>query len=355
MRLDSVQGLKRELLNDLIIPLSEHALLALSLFGIGAKAVSTVPALQRTIALGVAPHKKGYRLAVRVQRPSLLHGPTMERLTREARGEVEVRLIGRVDKRLRARRVTAVVAAQRNVSAHRAPWHQLNVRPLLIGASIGHVRVTAGTIGAFVKRDSGIYVLSNNHVLANEDEATRGDWIVQRGTIDGGRKADRVARLGPWVKLKSRGANIVDAALAKLETGIGFDASRLRGISGGRDRRLAGLGPEVIDEGDAVFKIGRTTGVRRGRVTAFDLDNVVVNYDGGNLRFDNQIEIEGAGPFAFSDGGDSGALIVNARMQAVALLFAGGDSGGSNGMGLTYANPLHQVLKALRATLLFRR
>ena len=88
-------------------------------------------------------------------------------------------------------------------------------------------------------------------------------------------------------------------------------------------------------------------------MTAFDVDNVVVNYDIGNLRFDGQLEIEGTGRHAFSDGGDSGSLIVNSNMQAVALLFAGGDTGGSNGLGLTYANPIAQVLKALNATLLF--
>ena len=40
-------------------------------------------------------------------------------------------------------------------------------------------------------------------------------------------------------------------------------------------------------------------------------------------------------------------------MQAVALLFAGGDQGGSNGLGLTYANPIQRVLADLKATLLF--
>ena len=98
-----------------------------------------------------------------------------------------------------------------------------------------------------------------------------------------------------------------------------------------------------------MFKVGRTTGPTGGRVTAFDLDNVIVNYDKGNLRFDGQIEIEGVGNAAFSDGGDSGSLIVNARMEAAALLFAGGDSGGSNGLGLTYANPIHQRAERLES------
>jgi hypothetical protein len=92
---------------------------------------------------------------------------------------------------------------------------------------------------------------------------------------------------------------------------------------------------------------------QHGRVTAFELDNVVVGYDIGELRFDDQIEIEGEGDAPFSQGGDSGSLIVDAERRAVALLFAGGDQGGSNGKGLTYANPLAAVFGALKIGLLY--
>ena len=43
----------------------------------------------------------------------------------------------------------------------------------------------------------------------------------------------------------------------------------------------------------------------------------------------------------------------NASTGAVALLFAGGDQGGSNGQGLTYANPIRTVLDALKVDLFF--
>ena len=111
---------------------------------------------------------------------------------------------------------------------------------------------------------------------------------------------------------------------------------------------LQGLGPDFLDEGTHVRKVGRTTGETTGLVTAFELDNVVVNYDLGNLRFDNQIEIEGQGADPFCEGGDSGSLIVNEDNLGVALLFAGGDTGGTNGRGLTYANPLRTVLDQLK-------
>ena len=120
----------------------------------------------------------------------------------------------------------------------------------------------------------------------------------------------------------------------------------LRGLG-----KLSGLGDAFLDEGTEVAKLGRTTGLTRGRVTAFEMDNVVVGYDIGNVRFDDQVEIEGAGDGPFSDGGDSGSLIVGRDKRGVALLFAGSDQGGAHGQGLTYANPLRAVLDALKVEL----
>jgi hypothetical protein len=360
MRLESVQGLKLQLLHAIVDPIARRGTtvrrvgaraleitlrvpglgLDPSLFGIGAKPLDTVPEVQRSLALGVAPHGKEYRLAIRLQRVALRNSAIVDHLKSEAKGEVDIRMVGRIDKRAKKRQPTL-------------PWYRTNTRPLLMGASVGHVDVTAGTLGAFVNRSGTVCILSNNHVLANEDSGSAGDMILQRAKFDGGKRpADAVARLLQWVRLKRRGSNLVDAAIAALNKGQEHDAQLLRALAGGTNRRLKGLGPSFIDEGETVYKVGRTTGATKGRVTAFDLDNVVVNYDVGNLRFDGQIEIEGAGTKPFSDGGDSGALIVNARTQAVALLFAGSDTGGRNGAGLTYANPIHAVLSALKATLL---
>jgi hypothetical protein len=371
MRLDSARGLKRQLLEEVVEPFSSRASQvgrmgaaamisaadaagvedARTAFGVRAGPFANVSRLQRSIALGVARRRGEYRLAVRVQRPGLFQSALVERLAREASGEVDVQVIGRIVKRAKARRA----ASRRSLATVQAvPWYQRNTRPLLIGASVGHVDVTAGTIGGFVERRGATFVLSNNHVLANENLAERTDWVLQRASYDGGRQpAERVARLRFWVTLKKNGTNFVDAAIAEIESDVRPDVARLRELINGRDRTLAGVGPEFVDAGETVYKIGRTTGPTRGRVTAFDIDNVIVNYDMGNLRFDNQIEIEGTGNQAFSDGGDSGSLIVNASMEAVGLLFAGGDVGGSNGLGLTYANPIHRVLKDLKSTLLF--
>ena len=128
--------------------------------------------------------------------------------------------------------------------------------------------------------------------------------------------------------MKTTTTNFVDAATALPMEEVAFNAKKL-----GRFGNLAGMGPGFLDEGVAVRKVGRTTGETKGRVTAFELDNVVVGYDIGNIRFDDQVEIEGAGKGPFSAGGDSGSLIVDDDNLGVALLFAGGDTGGANGMG----------------------
>ena len=59
-----------------------------------------------------------------------------------------------------------------------------------------------------------------------------------------------------------------------------------------------------------------------------------VQYDIGVLTFDNQIEIEGAGNKSFSsDAGIAARSLSMTRCWRRALLFAGGDHGGTNGQG----------------------
>jgi hypothetical protein len=229
------------------------------------------------------------------------------------------------------------------------PWHRTRQRPLLIGSSIGHVAITAGTLGAFAlhRKTQKPVILSNNHVLANEDAAKIGDAILQPGAFDGGRRRlDRVGALIDFVPLKSRGDNLVDAAIAAIDPEIRFDARTLTELG-----ELQGQREEVLAPGNAVAKVGRTTGVTRGVVTAIELDDVVVTYERGDLSFDRQIEIESSGAGPFSSGGDSGSVIVDENGFACALLFAGSDQGGSNGKGLTFANEIGLVLEQLNLEL----
>jgi hypothetical protein len=224
----------------------------------------------------------------------------------------------------------------------------------MIGSSVGYLAdgyIMAGTLGCFVRKTSSPapYILSNNHVLADENKYKKGGAITQPGGLDGGSPtADKVARLSAFVPLDPNATNRVDCAIAKVNAGVATDPSKLKGIG-----TLSGVLNQDLEIGDVVHKVGRTTGVRKGRVTAIEVDGVTVQYDLGYVTFDDQVEIEGSGSRAFSDAGDSGSLIVNDDIAAAALLFAGGDHGGKNGKGLTYGNPIKAVLSSLKVQLLY--
>ncbi|WP_147917850.1 trypsin-like peptidase domain-containing protein [Ruania zhangjianzhongii] len=218
------------------------------------------------------------------------------------------------------------------------------VRPLRPGLSIANANVTAGTLGAFVADSDGtLYALSNWHVLAGSTTAVAGDPILQPGPADGGTSADQVGTLDRVVALDPSAPNIVDAALALL-TEQQEDAGYPIGA-------VTSTAP--ADGGQQVGKIGRTTGITAGRVSAVELDGMRVNYgeDLGDLTFDNQIEVTGD-QGAFSAGGDSGSLVYREDGVAVGLLFAGSETGGPTGTGLTFLNPIDQVLRGLEVGLL---
>lgn len=333
MQLDSVRELKAALTSSLLAPLAQ-SVPARRLLNVAAQPVSAAAGMHRTIGLGIVKTgKEDYKLAVRLQRRAMENSPQLDAIHRQAKGELDVRYIGRVVKRA-------------------LPWHQKRNRPLRIGSSIGHYRVTAGTLGCFVRSraDGAVLILSNNHVLADENRGKSGDLIIQPGTYDHGRNpADAVGKLANFVRLKRTGANRVDCSVASVNAEVKYNYAKLTGLG-----NLAGLGDAVLDEGLTVAKAGRTTGITHGKVTAFELDNLVVGYDMGDIRFDDQIEIEGAGDGPFSDGGDGGSPIVDSDLRGVGLLFAGSDQGGTNGRGLTYANPLRTVLDHLKVDLLYR-
>ena len=125
------------------------------------------------------------------------------------------------------------------------------------GISIGHEKVTAGTLGAFVydRHTSQRGILSNWHVLAASNDARPGDSIVQPGPKHGGRAPqDTVAHLERYL-LDRHG----DAAFALVNAIRHFDDTQLEtGV------RVTQVRQVVV--GDVVSKSGRTTAVTRGLV-----------------------------------------------------------------------------------------
>ncbi|MQA99155.1 MAG: serine protease [Actinobacteria bacterium] len=214
------------------------------------------------------------------------------------------------------------------------------MRPAMGGFSCGHYKVTAGTIatGCYDRRympgiPQAYYLLSNNHVLANSNNANIGDPVVQPGIFDGGTVAsDTIGRLARFVPLKYKTAtttplNYVDAAIAQVD----FHNLNREIYWIGYVKKLY-VAPTL---GQIVQKTGRTTNFTTGKVTNINA-TVDVNYGSGRVaRFARQILTTN-----MSAPGDSGSLVTNLEEQGVGLLFAGSSE-------VTVINHLHYVQSLL--------
>jgi hypothetical protein len=230
------------------------------------------------------------------------------------------------------------------------------------GVSVGHYRISAGTFGCLVRRGEEVFVLSNNHVLANMNQASEGDAILQPGPADGGTADDRIAELADFVPLDFGTsepvcpvAGLLATALSGLAALLG-SSHRLRAIrqTPGVNRVDAALArplsPDLVSNeilyigapsgvaaaglGTPVQKTGRTTGRTTGVITQIDA-TVRIDYYGPTAVFDGQLVAS-----AMSEPGDSGSAVLDEGRQVVGLLFAGSDAA-------TIINPIADVLSAL--------
>ena len=241
-------------------------------------------------------------------------------------------------------------------------------RPAPGGISIGHYKITAGTFGAIVRDiNSGErLILSNNHVIANSNDADPGDQILQPGPIDGGSPdVDTIAHLDRFCPIEfATEPGICDIAetYASLGNAIaGLLGSKHRVNAQQSDPQAVNLvdaavakpvnDSDVLDEileigtiegseegslGMSVRKSGRTTSFTTSQINLINA-TVDVNYGSDRTaRFDNQLV---SGPM--SQGGDSGSLLVAGdSLHAVGLLFAGSNQS-------TIFNPIQAVLDCL--------
>lgn len=220
-------------------------------------------------------------------------------------------------------------------------------RPVPTGVSVGHENISAGTIGPRVSKNGNVYILSNNHVIADVNEAQIGDPILQPGPFDGGVSADQIATLAEFKSLNTRGGNnVMDAAIALTSVAEVGTATHPDGYETPSSTTV----PAVI--GMPLQKYGRTTGLTRGTIDAINVE-IVVCYEtvfelcSLEANFVNQIAVRGlASTPDFSQGGDSGSLVVtdDSALNPGGLLFA------SNNV-LPYVNPVDPILAEFGVTI----
>ncbi len=208
-------------------------------------------------------------------------------------------------------------------------------RPKSCGVSIGHHAITAGTLGCLTRKhgdEDGVYILSNNHVLADCDRGNIGDLILEPGPDDGGKFDDPIAELSDFEPIMHGNIATIDAAIAKL----------LNPDSVTRD--IAGIGnvqsPTMqAAENQSVLKCGRTTNLTEGRIVGVDED-IPVRYGNQVVNFEGQLAIAGTNG-SFARPGDSGALVVDTDTKNPIGLFFAVDL---RGVGTSFANYINLVL-----------
>jgi hypothetical protein len=218
-----------------------------------------------------------------------------------------------------------------------------------------------GTLGALVAdRTGNLYILSNNHVLAESDQARAGDTVVQPALVDlncNPQAGRSVGSLRYVVPLQSRQTN-VDAALAAATPAVDGTGAILQ-LGPSVNGVLTAAAP-AAGEGEAltagllnqlhVVKSGRTTGLTCSTVNTVNLTvQVDYYYDCAETQpyytktYADQIGMPGA---SFADSGDSGALVLDAsNAQPVGLFFASGADDSNHGFSV--ANPIQDVLSEL--------
>jgi hypothetical protein len=241
-------------------------------------------------------------------------------------------------------------------------------RPAPGGVSVGHVAITAGTLGCWVTKNGQKVMLSNNHVLANSNDAQIGDPILQPGPIDGGSLSeDHIANLAQFVPISFEGepseCQFANAVIAIFNLGCRiinsntrYKVAKVQAEDNLVDAAIAtplnpaDVNAEILNIGPiqgtvqgelgmAVKKSGRTTGFTTGQIQQIDV-TANVQYGGGRLALFTDQLMAGA----MSQGGDSGSAVLDDQDRLTGLLFAGSDT-------TTIINRIENVFNALGVSL----
>jgi hypothetical protein len=241
-------------------------------------------------------------------------------------------------------------------------------RPAPGGVSVGHVSITAGTLGCWVIKNGQKVILSNNHVLANSNDAEIGDAILQPGPFDGGSfPQDHIANLTQFVPIAFQGepsecqfANAVisvfNLGCRMIDSNTRYKVTKIQAEDNRVDAAIAtplnaaDVKDEIINIGPiqgtvqgelgmAVKKSGRTTGFTTGEIQQVDV-TANVQYGAGQIAVFTDQLLAGA----MSQGGDSGSAVLDDNNRLTGLLFAGSDT-------TTIINRIENVFSALGVSL----
>jgi hypothetical protein len=213
------------------------------------------------------------------------------------------------------------------------------VRPIRPGVSVGTIG-RVGTLGLVVRRrgDGRPLFLSSSHVLSRRPDGYAYP-VYQPGGRDRRPGDAPVATTVCYVKLSTRTPNVTEAALAEPRDPNEISSEHP-------------LGPvrvvcERLRIGQRLIKVGRSTGLVRGRVIAIEWQGSV-RFKHGRAPFAGQVLIEGDDGEAgvVSRDGDSGSVWLTEDGEAAALNFAAIRRG-----TVSVSTPIARVFERLGVTL----
>lgn len=211
----------------------------------------------------------------------------------------------------------------------------------------------AGTLGFLATlADGRIIGFSNNHVTGDSNHTPAGMHILSPAPMDASPASPPPLAIGKHLGLvQLNSGDPQQIALQEIDGAI-FEITEPDKVTS-----IQGNGaydtPAVtmpMSAGMRVKKVGRTTGLRLGSVLGETVIPISIPYKSSRFQsmvyFTGVWVVEGDNGNTFSEGGDSGSLVVTADgAAAVGVVFAGGNN-------VSFVLPIDKVLNSFSLTLL---
>ena len=229
------------------------------------------------------------------------------------------------------------------VIAHTGVNEDFKIRPLQGGSAIsieyfnfGKHNVSTGTLGCIVtkkKKSFGrdYFILSNNHVIADANNAPIGTPIIQPQYKTG--NEETVAYLSDFIKIDFAGffyepVNYVDVAIARV-TKKSLISNKIFGIGVIKGSSNADLGLKVK-------KVGMKTGLTEGEITTIGVTEEQLFENRTKRAIFKDIIVSDI----YSRSGDSGSCVLNKNNEIIGILTGGNQTS-------TSINDINIVLEKL--------
>ncbi|MGJ5135250.1 hypothetical protein [Bradyrhizobium oligotrophicum] len=264
--------------------------------------------VQPDLSVGyLAVGKNDYRAEVRLQNPDVRTALLASNIARRSNGKVRI-------------------GEYRNLTAHGHRSADDGQADLTIGMSVGHRKGPAGSLGLFLNSPAGVGIVSNSHILAWCGRARAGDAIFAPHPGDSS-EPRQIGKLRNFSSLIKGDGVALDAAFAVLGTDVQHDGNLIPSGAPGCGKRIMAGEPLPLEAiGLEVAKIGRSSHVTVGQLSAFAVSPWITYSGLGEVKLTGMLEVQWRSPQKpFSISGDSGSVVYRPdTMEAIGLVVGGG-------------------------------